>query len=332
MEKGKTINKMKIYAIKTLKGYYLCNDTNNYYRTALKNLYINGDFPKSTFHKNWVFITKEIETIQKKQSQPNINYRYELIDSTMASDKIPLRLERDLVSYENEDDYETYWYDDYKHLASLYKLNFDAQPDILVDVEYELEIVLELDDIQEFNGFAYPVPKTQYRNDGMTNITEKDVKHQLLDQILFPDLILHLRPCEMTSEQMYKIVREHIKTNINPKHARITSDYDFCFTVEKIIGLAEPYTSKREITKTNGKSYKPPKFNTNYIKNRTVKCFEMTYSPKNYQGYTPISNMIGENVEDLKEKIDRYLKEVIEEINKPLVDCPHCKGQGVIVE
>jgi hypothetical protein len=324
---------INIIAVKTKKGYYLTDGTNNSYSVPkLKNTYINGELSIPTFHKNWFFVPDEIKMVQQKQSQPSINYRYELIDPTMESDKIPLRLEKDVATYEDNFDYETCWYDDYKHLASLYRLKYDIQPEILVDVEYNFEILLELDDIQEFNGFAYPVPKTQYKSDGLINITEKDVRYQLLDQILFPDIVLPSRPCEMTSEQMYKIVRQYIKENINLKYSRITSDYEFCFTVEKVIGLAEPYTSKYEITKSNGKSYRPPKYNTNYVKNRTIKVFEMTYSPKNYQGYTPISSMIGENADDLKEKIDRYCKEIIDEINKPLVDCPHCKGQGVIFE
>ena len=319
----------KIIAIKTKNGYYLTDNTDNYYGTKLKNTYINGELPKSTFHKNWVFVQDEIKTVQQKHSQPSINHRYELIDPTMESDKIPLRLEKDKATY--EEDYETYWYDDYKHLASLYQLKYDTQPDILVDIEYEFETFLELDEIQEFNGFSYPVQKTNY-NSNKTNITEKDVTYQLLDKILFPEIVLPSRPCKMTSEQMYKIVRQYIKQNINYDYAKITSDYEFCFTVEKVIGLAEPYTKQYEVTKNNGKSYRPPKFNTNYIKNRTIKVFEMTYSPKNYQGYTPIPEMIGENTDDLKNKIDRYCKEIIDEINKPFIDCPHCKGQGVILK
>jgi hypothetical protein len=32
----------------------------------------------------------------------------------------------------------------------------------------------------------------------------------------------------------------------------------------------------------------------------------------------------------VKDKIDKYLNDLITEINKPLIDCPHCKGLGVV--
>jgi hypothetical protein len=149
---------------------------------------------------------------------------------------------------------------------------------------------------------------------------------------MYPDILLPSRPCKLTSQQMYKIVREYIKQNINYTYATITSDYNFCFTVQKKIILDNPYENKTEIKKQNGHSYHPPKYNTKYTKDRLVPIFEMTYSPENYKGYTSIPEMWGENQEDLKEKVDRYCQELIEIINKPLVDCPHCHGEGVILQ
>ena len=327
-------NPLHIYAIKTKNGYYITNNLErNSYRTSyLKQKYFDGKFPKETFNNNWLFIEQEPKIIEEIKSQPNINYRYELIDPSMQCEKIPLTLKKEVATYFDDDEYEDCWYEDYKHLSSLYQLKYDEQPNIKVPIDFKFEILLELDEVKEFNGFAYPVQKTQWASDGLTNFTEKDVKYQILDEILFPDLVLPSRPCELSSEQVYKIVRQYIKQNIDYTRAKISSDYDFCFQVEKLIQISDPYEQKTEIMKNNGKSYRPPKYNTKYIKNRTIKCFEMTYSPKNYNGYTPIPAMIGENIDDLKGKVDRYCKEIIDEINKPLIDCPHCKGNGVILE
>ena len=56
----------------------------------------------------------------------------------------------------------------------------------------------------------------------------------------------------------------------------------------------------------------------------------MTYSPKNYKGYPSIKGFDAENQRELKDKIDTYCRNVIEFINTPLVECPHCNGDGII--
>jgi hypothetical protein len=52
--------------------------------------------------------------------------------------------------------------------------------------------------------------------------------------------------------------------------------------------------------------------------------------PSPRDGYTIVTPFKGNSLQDLKNNIDTYLTSLITEINKPLVDCPHCKGLGVI--
>lgn len=114
-----------------------------------------------------------------------------------------------------------------------------------------------------------------------------------------------------------------MKANINGKYATITSDYDFCFTVKKVIyHTPEKYTvniSKRK-----------PKYETRYRRNREIVIFES--APKPYNNYTVQKSISGENHKDLEMKVDKYLKDLIEEINKPLIECECCKGMGVILD
>ena len=53
-----------------------------------------------------------------------------------------------------------------------------------------------------------------------------------------------------------------------------------------------------------------------------------------YNGYekyvTP--EFRGENYEDLMFNIKQYCKEIVELINEPVKDCPHCKGRGVLIK
>jgi protoporphyrinogen oxidase len=51
-----------------------------------------------------------------------------------------------------------------------------------------------------------------------------------------------------------------------------------------------------------------------------------------YKGYTPIKEVCAESEDELKEKVDNYLEKLMEFINKPVKDCPNCKGNGVILE
>jgi DNA-directed RNA polymerase subunit RPC12/RpoP len=55
-------------------------------------------------------------------------------------------------------------------------------------------------------------------------------------------------------------------------------------------------------------------------------------APKKYQNYRIIEGFRGKTQEDLKNNIDSYCKKLIEFINEPVVDCPHCKGRGIVDE
>ena len=64
--------------------------------------------------------------------------------------------------------------------------------------------------------------------------------------------------------------------------------------------------------------------------------FEMTWSgyggkKKGYEGYTPIAELKADSLEDMKNKLEDYLKSLIEKINTEVKQCDCCKGTGHIV-
>jgi len=118
-------------------------------------------------------------------------------------------------------------------------------------------------------------------------------------------------------------LRNYLKLNINPKYARISSDYDFCLSVEKVISH-EPESYTVDVGK------RKPKYETRYRKQRTIKAFET--SPEGYSSYPTQKSISAKNQKELEEKIDDYLEEVLNEINKPLIQCNCCNGMGVILE
>jgi len=256
-------------------------------------------------------------------------------DLSFATDKIPKTIMLDAADnfgYMSDDGF--VWNNEYAMYSSLYKYCYDELPPEKINIEFTFNVIMELDinNIETPIKFEYQVQKNRYSDDSIIGVTNRNIIHQLADKIIFPSVILHERPCKMSSHDMYKIVRQYIKQNINYDVAEITSDYDFCFKVTKKIKLTEPYTSKWEIKKNNGGSYKKPKFRTSYVVNRFVEIFEMTYDEYNYKGYTPIPEMEANNEKELKENIDKLCEYIITKINNPIVDCPHCKGSGIIEE
>jgi hypothetical protein len=321
---------MNLTAIKTNKGFYVTDQVDsNYGTTGLPCYFFDGQNPKATFHRNWVLISSAPQKIEGLKRQPSINHRYELIDETMVNDKIKLKFKRDEVTY--VDDCERFWKDEYSHLSSLYRYVEDEQPDIKEEIEFKFDVVLELEKIERHKDFSYSVLKDSgWSHQEVAELKSEKVTYQLIDKIVFPDIVLPSRPSKFTSKQSFEIVRQHIKENINPKVAEITSDYDFCFTVKKKIPFAEPH--KYEVDINFFHKRRKPKYETRFKANRFVEIFEMTHSPKSYGGYTPICGFTGENHTDLKKKIDNYLKGLMEYINEPVKDCAACKGDGVIID
>lgn len=318
---------IKLVGVKSGEKYFITRDSGDGYRRySLPNRYIinSGKIEKS-FHKNWGVLSTEVKTVQEVKSQPDINHRYELRDLSLESDKIPLLLMRDEISYYDSDSYEWIWNKQYSMYQSMYELKSDNQPNLLVDVEFEYETIMEFDGLLEHSGFGYEVFKTQWEHEGYRILDENSIKHQLIDEMIFPEIILPSRPCSLSRKQTFDIIRVYIKQNINFQRASITSDYDFCFTVKKKIDLSEE--EKYSVDVNWAKKTKRKKFETRYKRFREIEIFDM--APKPYQNYRVIDGFIGENEKDLKSKIDSYCKDLVDYINEPVSDCPHCKGRGV---
>ena len=161
----------------------------------------------------------------------------------------------------------------------------------------------------------------EYDDDNDTILCDK------CDKMIFPEIMLSSRPCSISSKYFYDIISQYVINNIDTKVARITSNYDFCFTVKKVIPLIEPerVTYQKYFART-----KKERAKIHYaIKEvKEVEIFEMTHDQKKYQSYTVLQGLFAQNEHELKEKIDTFLSDLIETINKPLKLCPHCNGSG----
>ena len=318
---------MRIKAIKCDNGkFFIIDASESMHESDFLKLQINGKHPEKSFCDDWFIVNSKPKKIVRTILQNNTNYRYELKDKTLKSNKFPLVFKRELVESSIDTDY---WKDEYADLRSLYKLVSDKQPPIIKNVDFELEVLIKVKNVPKPDEFIYDVASEQWMSGALrTTVTQKNIRHQLLDKLLFPKPLWNTLACKLSSHDTYKIVRQYIKQNINLKCAKITSDYKFCFTVQRVIPLSEP---EKYTVNTNMFTKRNPKYETRFRRERLVTCFDMTYSPENYSGYTPIQGFEGKSQKDLKLKIDTYCEDLIKFINKPLRDCKYCKGLGVIV-
>lgn len=323
---------LKLIAIKTDRGYYITDNINNdgYYRTEIKTLKFDGEKPKTTFHKDWFIIKKFPKSVMREKDRPSINKRYELDAPEMFPKLKKIYNGNEVIINEpcSENDYTREITEEFRKIASLYTYKDESGEMIYEPIEFEFEIIGRMKNISDNTPFAYEVEnEADY---GKTyNIYNNDIVRNLIDKIVTPPILIHLKPCSLTSHDSYKIIRQYVKQNIDLSVAKITSDYNFCFTVQKVIGLAE----EEEYTMTqNLFSKRKTKYITKYRNSREVKIFEMGWSPRCYEGYTPIKGFKGKDEKDLKKNVDKYLKDLINRINEPLVECKHCNGMGVILQ
>jgi hypothetical protein len=298
--------KVKFIGIKTKNGIYISDNVTGKseysFNSKVNDIKFDGKLATSSYLKDWVLTEKIPETMEIKIPEKRINIRRELKDGFPESDKTPKVIP---LSYLDEDG-------PYAGVSSLYELKFDIEPEQYLPIEFEVNIIDSLDDFK-------PV------------VTQYKIENSLLDTMMFHPVLLSTKPCKLSVDQTYKIIREYVKTHIDSEWAKVTSDYDFCFTVKKIINLDEPESYSVDVANINNwnRRKRKSKYETRYRKFREIEIFQM--APKPYQRYTVIEPFVGKDYDDLVNNINSYLSALIEKINEPAEDCPNCHGLGVII-
>lgn len=293
------MNTLKINAVKTDAGVFINHSVNNHSSSVLETLFINGENPKRAHVKNW-FVIDEMPVSIKKQMPDIRKYnQWKLIDPDMESKALPLTVEYDELSFDDS-------------IADLYSAEYEVVPGKLVDMPFEVEVITEV------KNFRLP-PKVDYKAERKRGyrtveviIDNTNFEHQLLDKLIIPEILLHEYPCKLSSQELYQIVRQHVKENIDPVHAKVTSDYDFCFKVSKVVQIYGP--GQVDHNKLMNGTFSQKKA---ILAEKEFVIFEMTPENQLYKGYTPIKGMSANNQTELKEKIDKFLDELMKFINEP---------------
>lgn len=283
----------------------------------------------------WYIWQGELKNFKKTQKSQKVLNGYALIEPSLTSSAIPEFISpAEADSSYDDDAEEILWKGKYKNLQSLYKPVHVDSPEQIVDFEVE---VLKLRDLQIESYEAPKDMKVKFiQSQGFSSV-EKNldllsiVEISDLERMLTPEFMLHERPCKLSSQQVYRIVRKCIIDNIDTKHAIITSNYDFCMTVKKKIHIPVKHVSTEIFTPT-GRRYSRPKFKTSVVSHKEEEIFEMTHAEAKYKGYTCIEGWEANSLKELYENIQYYLDELMLVLNSNAVECTYCKGQGSFAE
>lgn len=292
---------------------------------------INGGVSVTpTWLRGWYKAECEmIDSVESLNSQGS-DYHWELNDLIDVDKGLPERLsiEESCEEYDNSR-YEhcigsasKYWkYSGFYHRVAVNK------PSIWIPVEFSVMFKgdLQLSDVSNFTDMTIMLSESAYRGRDVTELS-KIVTYSELEQMLVPPLAIHNRPCTIGTDDVYRIVRQYIRENIDSRYARISSDYDFCFSVEKIVPI-KPYTIKNELRKANGKRYSTPRFSVRTVDKKNCLVFEMTDRRK-YNGYPVISGFSADSLGDMVNHVKQYLDDLMSVINEPVCECEHCHGTG----
>lgn len=280
---------------------YIKKEGDRYSSSYIGDLYFDGALAEKTYKDGWYKISKIPSSIQKVKPAKDVNIRYELKAGYKPSDMMPAVIHEDSL-YDSE----------YEEIAGLYERRCDKEDQGFEDVEFHTNVIYKKDD------FEWVKAKYSGRPDLITQIE------------IHPDLLQEY-PQTLSSEEMYNIIRMHVKANIDGHVARITSDYDSHFEVKRKVLLAEPYSY--DVDTNSGNKRRKPNWVKKWVdsKEETVLNFKRKASDSSY-GVDCIlpQNIFGANTEDLEKKVNDYLDSLMSKVNKKYAECPYCMGWGVV--
>jgi len=297
---------------------------------------INGQPLQPTFNPRWWLIDAPapVTSYAVHAGSRVVNDRYELRNPSLG-------LPTTIPAGEIERDSNWNWTGKYQGMDGLYENKREYEDLGFKEAEFIPELLgtLEFANLGDPTAFSYklhkeglwfsrdmPQPTIDYQAIFGDKVWGPVISVDEIQKAMTPDVAWHLGPCSISSRTTYRLIRFHVKANIDPKFAEITSDYDFCFTVKKRVRV-EPYTRRYEsIFGTRRR----PKFKTDTVSFNLHEIFEMTHAEERYKGYTVVEGFSGESLADLAETIDRYLECLVQAINEPLARCPTCSGTGVV--
>lgn len=326
-------DQIKIIGINAGDDYIIGEVPREPYRSSklTHTMLADGSPMRPTFSRDWYLVGSKPTKLERVVPEKKVTVAYELSDKSLISEDRPERIEVSDMEWGDWDEYDRDAINEaaktYKKFQALYEPVVEVIPEKLELIDFEIVDELTVDKYRDPSECTYAYSKTWVDKGTVAP------HYQGLSKILFPSIIHPATPCRFSSEDVYNILRAKIQKGLDRDYAKITSDYDFCFEVSKVVPVAEPYTVRTEKLNARGKRYRKPRYNTRYIKSETFKAFKMSHkkSGDSYgesKGYWIAPELIGDNTDDLREQVEYMAKDLLDQLNKPVAQCPTCKGRG----
>lgn len=295
---------------------------------------VNGVLCEHLYLDNW-WIARGVADLEKFETDGGtrqINRRYELSNPAVAC-------VRSVIPKEELDAAGGFDSGEFKGMSGLYEYKYEAESVGYIERAFtpECKGSLAIESLGDPAKFRYTLAGDYNKsNSKEVELTWKSIYESYewsrqihvsdVQRALTPRIAWHLGPCVISSHTVYRIIRHHVKTHIDPNVAEISSDYDFCFGVAKRIAI-KPYERTKTIQKS--KRYKP-QLTTEVVTYEKKPIFEVGHKAHPYGNYPQVDDFRGESLEDLAANIDAYLNALMEAINEPLAKCPTCNGCAVV--
>jgi len=308
-------------------GYFVKCNAPHYYHA--NNYILNTIEPsKHVVLNGYVRLSKGLQSVKKLVKGSRNLVHYKLKDEELSSEKFPLIT----VQYW-DDDTEENRLKGVEGYEALYEPVYNQQEDQIVDVPFEV-VNLGTFEIEDPSSIKNRKIKSQVEGNWGNKVIEQELSQVVIYddivKLLTPEFALTQSPCKLSSKQMFSIVRQHLKENLDMKENSITLDFDFCFTVKKRVHT-KPFLATESYYR--GKKLKSKSVTKN---EKFVEVFEMSWSgykgTGGYNDYTCIPELKGDNLQDLSDKLDEYLYGLTTALNKRVEECTCCNGTGHIVE
>ena len=296
---------LNLLVIKTKDCVYISKDIekNKFGNALLQGYLFDGIEAKTTYQSGWYELPQIPSKIELITAARKTRTHWNLKEGYVATEKLPLTINAtwDITVPETYSDEENPYYE----ISNLYEAQYEEIKESVENVEFQISVVESFDGVFKFTKKEF-IPE-----------------YSLLDKINTHPALLELKPCKLSKAESYGIIRRYIKEHIDTRYAKMV-DYDFCLSVYKVIKICKPEPYQFNVNWNK----KKPKYETRYRNERETKIYEI--APKAYQSYTIVDEFYGDTYSEMQEKIDVYLKNIMDFINLPIQDCPHCNGMGVI--
>lgn len=282
------------------------SSTNRNFMYYPNNYLINNNRLKKTYKEYWYEIPTIPKQLQLKNESTCRFKHFELKDNfeenfilgakkIMTYDEMKKLINIHYPSLDSQD-----YYDKYESVVKMfYNTIEETIPDSYEDVPFEITLIATRESDWKF---VEPI---------------EPIKFSIVDELTTHPDFLFEKECSISSSDFFDIVSEYLKKNLDRQITSLFSLTD-SLTIYKLYDFPKVgQIQKKSVRKTRNQHIDSPKKKTVLeLKRNSI-----------YDSLTPIT---ANSYPELKEKMNKFLEDLLFDLNKPIQICSHCNGEGYL--